>query len=496
MVPKEISAEDRLVLSKELFHRMTEGFVLQNQSGEIVYFNDAALAILGLTKEELLGVKSTDPMWRTIREDGSAFPGEDHPASVALRTKASVSEVRMGVQRKDGTLKWIAINASPTSDGVIVTFRDITSLKESESNFKRISERFEFVQSTLKFGVWDWDYVNNKLEWDDFQYKLFGIPKEKFTGAYEAFASTLQGEEGTRVSNELQAAFEKQTDFQSSFHSVNQTTGEPKIIGAAAKCFYNAEGKIQRLVGANWDITEQKLSEAKLIQASKMSSLGEMASGIAHEINNPLTIIQGLAFIVGKLSESEHPEKKQKIAELTTKIGTTVQRIAKIIQALRTFSRNDDADPEDKLSISAVIQETLELCQERMKSHNIELKVHAIPDVIILGHSASLSQCFLNLLNNAHDAILDSESPWIEIKAELKPDLISIRITDSGRGISQEVADRLFTPFFTTKAIGSGTGLGLSITKGIIEKHKGKISLDRSVANTCFVIEIPVFKEA
>ncbi len=495
MEPQDPSSLDRLAFSDELFHRMTEGFVLQNHKGEITYFNDATLKILGLTQEELLGVKSTDTMWRTIREDGTPFPGEEHPASVALKTRTSVSEVRMGIYLKSDELRWITINASPTTEGVIVTFRDITQLKNSETQLRKVSERFEFVQSTLKFGIWDWDYVNNKLEWDDFQYKLYGIPKEKFLGAYEAFESTLRGDEGPRVTAELQATFERQGDFATSFNSLNQTTGAPTTIGAAAKCFYNAEGKIQRLVGANWDITEQKRNEEKLIQASKMSSLGEMASGIAHEINNPLTIIQGMAFIIGRLSESEHPEKKEKIAELTAKIGNTVQRIAKIIQALRTFSRNDEADPEDKISVQQVVDETLELCQERMKSHNIELRLPPIPNATILGHGAGLSQCLLNLLNNAHDAILDSESPWIEIKVESDDKNVRIKITDSGNGIPKSVAESLFTPFFTTKAIGSGTGLGLSITKGIIEKHKGTISLDRSCPNTCFVIELPLHRE-
>jgi PAS domain S-box-containing protein len=500
--------DDRLKFSPQLFASMTEGFLLQNQEGKITYFNDATLKILGLTSSELLGVTSVDPMWRTIHEDGSPFPGTEHPASIALQTGVAVEATTMGIYRKNGDLRWISINASPiysdTSDqkikpaneapsGVVVTFKDITDLKETEKALRKVSERFELVQSTLQFGVWDWDYVNNKLEWDEFQYKLYGIPKEKFFGAYEAFASTLQGDEGARVQAELQACFDAQKDFKSTFHTINQSTGEKTIIGAAAKCFYDEAGKIQRLVGANWDITEQNRNEEKLIQASKMSSLGEMAGGIAHEINNPLTIIQGMAFILGKLAESDSPDKNKKIAELSDRIGVTVQRIAKIIQALRVFSRNSDEDPSEVVSVNKIVLNTLELCQERFKIHNIELRLNPISEGSIRGHGAGLSQCLLNLLNNAHDAVFGSENPWIEVKTEINKQQICISVTDSGKGISKTIADRMFAPFFTTKPIGAGTGLGLSITKGIIEKHGGTIFLDQESPNTCFKIQLPLF---
>lgn len=230
------------------------------------------------------------------------------------------------------------------------------------------------------------------------------------------------------------------------------------------------------------------------IHSSKMASLGQMAGGIAHEINNPLSIIIGRLSQLERLIQTE-PLDKTKSLEMIAAGEKTVFRIAKIIRALRNFSREASADPFEKIFVSDLIQESLELCEQRMSHAKIEVKVLPVqPDLIVECQSVPISQVLINILNNAFDAIGNLEEKWIQIEVRLVDGKIQIRISDSGRGISEELSQKIMDPFFTTKQVGDGVGLGLSISKGIIESHQGRIFVDIKEAHTTFVVELPQFQ--
>jgi signal transduction histidine kinase len=238
----------------------------------------------------------------------------------------------------------------------------------------------------------------------------------------------------------------------------------------------------------------EELAEAKssMILSSKMSALGEMAGGMAHEINTPLTIIN---LKVNQLQNELAAENinKAKINEGLQKIEDTVARIAKIIKGLRYFARDTKHDPFETVQVKSILEDTLYLCIERLRYNAIKLINEPCPsDLFIDCRSTEISQVLLNLLNNACDAISTLPEKWIEIKIVKKGSYIEIRITDSGKGIQNEVRDKIMQPFFTTKPVGKGTGLGLSISKGIIESHSGTLAVDTSVENTCFVVTLPL----
>lgn len=238
----------------------------------------------------------------------------------------------------------------------------------------------------------------------------------------------------------------------------------------------------------------QELAEAKsnMISASKMSALGEMAGGMAHEINTPLTIINL------KVAQLEHAInalniKDEKIDEGLKKIEDTVARIAKIIRGLRYFARDAKNDSFENVQVKSILDDTLYLCTERFRHNGIMLKTAPCPeDLYIECRGTEISQVILNLLNNSCDAIMDLPEKWIEIKIVKKNRILEIRITDSGGGIQPDVQEKIMQPFFTTKPVGKGTGLGLSISKGIIESHRGSLSIDETSMNTCFVITLPI----
>lgn len=232
----------------------------------------------------------------------------------------------------------------------------------------------------------------------------------------------------------------------------------------------------------------------KAAHSSKMSSLGEMAAGMAHEINNPLTIINGKVYRILKMMESGANLDRAKIAEDLRKTSDTVQRISKIVKGLSSYSRNSERDEMITARLVTIFDDTVDLCRARFEHHQIEVRVICAPEIELLCRPSQISQVLMNLLINAFDAVVELPQKWIELKAVLTGTSLEITVTDSGHGISKEVQDKIFQPFYTTKAVGKGTGLGLSISSGICQEHHGELKYDPTFANTRFIIELPRYQ--
>ncbi|MBC7740950.1 MAG: MASE1 domain-containing protein [Bdellovibrionaceae bacterium] len=244
-------------------------------------------------------------------------------------------------------------------------------------------------------------------------------------------------------------------------------------------------------LGVSQDISDSIIKNNSLIASSRMSSLGEMASGVAHEINNPLLIILGKADMLNIMLENDKFDST-KFKKYCQQISETTHRIAKIVRGLRSFARETSNEPFQVCGIASVLFETLELCRERFLSHNIELRLpQAINENLhCWGRPEQLAQVLLNLLNNAFDAAFYSEEKWVEVHVAGALGLIRIKVIDSGGGVPSHLVKKIFEPFYTTKEIGKGTGLGLSISKGIIDKHLGQLYVDHDAKHTTFVVEI------
>jgi two-component system, LuxR family, sensor histidine kinase DctS len=259
----------------------------------------------------------------------------------------------------------------------------------------------------------------------------------------------------------------------------------------------NEAKEVVGFVGFAEDLTEQKKlvqildqQRAQMITSAKLSSLGEMASGIAHEINNPLAIIAGkIGLLKAKVRDGR--ATPEILLQDFEKIEATCSRIAKIIQGLRTFSRNAESDPMLPTDLGPVLNDTFELCRERFTKGGVELETNLEPNLQVKCRPAQIAQVLMNLLNNAFDAVSELQERWVAVSAVQSGHEIMIRVTDSGNGIPPAVVKRIMEPFFTTKQVGKGTGLGLSISKGIMESHNGSLSYDASAANTTFIMTIP-----
>lgn len=237
-----------------------------------------------------------------------------------------------------------------------------------------------------------------------------------------------------------------------------------------------------------------KINSMQMLHSAKMSTLGEMAGGISHEINNPLAIIQGKLFHVKKMLES-YDDNKMKVLDCLDKIEQTTERISKIINGLLHFSRDAEFLTNERIKVQEVISETLLFCEERLKQKGIKLKLDLGDPQYAKCHPIHLSQALMNLLNNAYDAIQNTTAPWIEIALNSDEKFFYLSITDSGKGIPDDVVEKMMNPFYTTKEVGKGTGLGLSISKGLIESHGGELLYDHQCPNTRFIIKMPLSLE-
>lgn len=250
----------------------------------------------------------------------------------------------------------------------------------------------------------------------------------------------------------------------------------------------------------NLDITQYKLTEQELnthrlqlASASKMVALGQMASGLAHEINNPLAVISARASHLASLLSKENLLQEEKLKSSLEIIQNTVQRIAKIIKGLRNFAREGSLESRQEVSLETIVQETLVYCESRFKSEQIKFIYNNYSkNVKVLGHSVQLSQVLLNILNNACDAMAKQDEKQIRLEICVNNSNAIITVEDSGPGVPEAYREDIMNPFFTTKEVGQGTGLGLSISKGIVEAHQGKLYFDFQRSRTTVVVEIPI----
>jgi two-component system NtrC family sensor kinase len=290
--------------------------------------------------------------------------------------------------------------------------------------------------------------------------------------------------------------------FEKDLHQIHEyrllpTDGKEKWVSAVStRTEYR--GRKAALISIR-DITERKKAEEEkqkmeeqLRLAGRLASVGELAAGVAHELNNPITAMQGFAQLLTARKDLDESVKKD-----LGIIYREAQRAGKITKNLLSFARRHE--PEKRfISINEALEKTLELRVHQMKINNIELEVELDPDSPrTMADFHQMQQIFVNIINNAEQAMLDAHGKGkLVVRTRRYGDMIQIVFTDDGPGIAEENLKRIFDPFFTTKGVGKGTGLGLSICYGLVEAHNGRIYARSKLGEgATFVVEIPVVPE-
>jgi len=244
---------------------------------------------------------------------------------------------------------------------------------------------------------------------------------------------------------------------------------------------------------------DQKLKELetekkKVIHSSRLAALGEMSGSMAHEINTPLAVMKTSSAII-KRELKQDEISKDKIINRVDKINLMIDRIVKVIQSLQKFSRTDNQEIHDDYSIKNILDETLILANEKIKTRGIELinNFDKSNDFKINCNFIQISQVFLNIINNAVDVLEETkDGKWIKIEVQKKISDCVIEISNDGQKISTDIASKVFDQFFTTKSYGKGTGIGMSISKEIILDHNGSIEILKDSEYTTFRIQLPI----
>ena len=486
-VLKDIS--DRLEVEqryRELFDNIQEGLFFSTPDGRFIEVNDALVRMLGYgSREELLQVD--------VRTQVYFSAGGHQELARQMEEHGVVRNHEETLRRRDGSAVYVLINAFAVRDtqGRVSQFRglmlDISGLKNFQAELQRERDFSGKILNNTQSLILVADtaglisYANRR--WQDMGYEqkqLLGRPLEHLvaparrTILTEALSATLAGRQVDNL--ELQIL---RGDGRIGHFSVNLSP------------MRDEQSHVISLVVVMTDVTDAASLQSKLMHAEKMAAVGQLVSGVAHEVNNPLTAILGFADLL--MENPELPESARKDMRV---ILQEAQRTKQIVQNLLSFARQ--MPPQRKaLQLNPILRRTVQLRSYDFQSHGVEVIEHLdqeLPSVI--GDSHQLQQVFLNILNNAYDAVGETGRPAkIEIMTARKGNSVEILFRDNGPGISHP--DRIFDPFFTTKEVGKGTGLGLSICYGIVHEHGGEILCQNNTGGpgATFVVRLPATPE-
>jgi len=244
-------------------------------------------------------------------------------------------------------------------------------------------------------------------------------------------------------------------------------------------------------------MSELKEKQSQLVQTAKLASLGEMTSGIAHELNNPLHFINGFNNRIKKaISKIEDDTDTKSLKNYSERIGENCERMRKIIDHFREFSRLSEHKLEP-VKPQSIVERSLVLFNEQLRLKNIAIsKELSSDDVLVYADENRIEQVVMNLISNARDVLEGQENAEIAVRTRAEDKWFIIEVQDNGSGIPDDVLEKIFNPFFTTKEVGKGTGLGLSISHGIIEEHSGELACQSEIGvGTAFSIKLPIYEE-
>jgi PAS domain S-box-containing protein len=468
---------------RELFDNVQEGVFFSSAEGRFIEVNDALVRMLGYqTREELLKLDVATQVY--------VSPQQREEIVRHLHEHDTVRNFEVTLCRRDGMLIHALENAFVVRDpqGKIMQYRgvllDISEVKNFQAQLQRerdfTSKILNNTQTMIMVadtaglisyanrrcyeagGFDDQALVGNRLD------KIIS-PSHKKAFA-EAFDASLQG---MQVDNlELMIA------------RGNGSTGKFSINLSPMR---DETGDVTSVVVLMTDITDAAMIQAKLMHTEKMAAVGQLVSGVAHEVNNPLTAIMGFSDLL--MENPEIPESARKDLRVVLE---EAQRTKEIVQNLLSFARQTPSQRQP-IQINKVLRKTIALRSYDFANHGIEVIEHFDEDLPeLVADSHQFQQVFLNILNNAYDAVRNTGRPGrIEIQTRSAGDWAEIMFADNGEGI--RFPERIFDPFFTTKEVGQGTGLGLSICYGIVREHEGEILCANNIdkPGACFSVRLP-----
>ncbi len=367
--------------------------------------------------------------------------------------------------------------------------------KRAEDALRAEHERFIEAEAIAHLGSWEWDVVADRVTWSAELYRIHGLVGERDV-TFADWVASIHPEDRDRITAVIQGCFADGQPFAFEQRLV-RPTGEVRTLACRGRLVRDELGRPARMAGTTQDISERKQIEAKLMVADRMASVGTLAAGVAHEINNPLAyVLSNLELIVEQVRElaSGSPSGRlTELADMAVEARHGAERVRKIVRGLKAFSRADD-EQRVPLDVRAVLETAINMSFNELR-HRARLIKDFGPVPVVEADEARLGQVFINLLVNAAQALPDGHADLHQIHVVTRTSdsgAAVIEVHDTGPGIAPELLGRIFDPFFTTKPIGTGTGLGLSICHGIVSDLHGEIVVESTPGHgATFRITLP-----
>jgi two-component system NtrC family sensor kinase len=467
---------------RELFDNIQEGLFFSTPAGRFVEVNDALVRMLGYgSREELLQVNIPTQIYFS--------PQQRELHAQTMEREGQLRNFEATLRRKDGSPIHVLINAFGLYDhvGRLLQIRglmlDVTGLRTYQSELYRERDFSGKILNNTQSMILVADtaglvsYGNRR--WYDAgfeQRELIGRPLVELAAPASvrwltaALEQTLSGQQVDNLELEIMRAGSVAGKFSANLSPMR-----------------DEQGNVTSIVVVLTDITDSAILRDKLVHAEKMAAVGQLVSGVAHEVNNPLTAILGFADLL--MENPELPEGARKDLRV---ILSEAQRTKQIVQNLLSFARQMPPQ-RSAVQLNTILRRTVQLRAYDFTSHGVEVIENLdeeLPEV--MGDAHQLQQVFLNILNNAYDAVHEVGRPArIEIMSTKAGDAVEVSFRDNGNGISHP--DKIFDPFFTTKEVGKGTGLGLSICYGIVKEHGGEILYHNNLGaqGATFIVRLP-----
>jgi PAS domain S-box-containing protein len=483
---------------RTVLDEMEEAYYELDLAGNLTFFNDALIRKGGRSREELMGLRYKD--YTPAKDIGRVYKA----FSQVYQTGKPLKGIPLQAIRKDGTVISSEDTVLPLRNkaGEIIGFRglshDVTERLQMMEALRRSEERYRTMLDEMEEAYYEVDLTGNFTFFSDALCRQLGYSREEITGmSYRVYIPPENAKKVFEVYNAVYRTGEPHKSFAS---AQIKKDGTRVFTEDSIFPLRDEEGKIIGFRGISRDITERKQRDEEKKQleqkaqfASRLASVGELASGVAHEINNPLTAVIGYAHLL--LDRKDIPVDIKRDVEV---INEGAQRVAGIIKKLLVFARQTKPE-RTYVDVNEIINTTLELRAYSLQSSNIKVILQLDPELpMTVADPGQLQQVFLNLIMNAEAEVkLVHGGGKLAIKTEQMGDNLRVSFKDNGLGIARENLERIFNPFFTTRKVGQGTGLGLSVCHGIVTEHKGRIWAESQLGKgATFIMELPIVNES
>lgn len=478
---------------------VSEGILIFDRNYNILYRNIAANSLLS-REENSFNIIDFQNFQKKFKiydvKTQKELHFEDLPISLAVNGLRFVDhQIFLKPEGKVSPI-YLSCNGTPLISrqnvliGGVLTFCDISKKYLAE---KRIMQEKAFYKNILDWipgGVFVYDNLN---EFYFKNHKAEQIVKEM------GKAGLTPAKNGQDVIKDHDALVLKKLEVMEFDEFIEYPSGRKHYRTIRFPVYHQASEKLL-ICAIAFDVTEKLAMEEKLenervksINASKLAAIGTLAGEIGHEINNPITIISSLTYMIREVMKDKKLTERF-LTDKLDKMDATISRVTSIVKSLKNLSRKSTNESHGPCLLKEIFSDVLSLTELKLSKQNIKLifdKKSPVLDYQLDCYQIQFSQVLINLIVNAADALHGSSSPTIEIAFRKTEESLFIDIKDNGRGVPDELREKVFEPFFTTKEHGQGTGLGLSISKNIVEAHGGEIFIAPQSEGSCFSIKLP-----